>query len=178
VKLKHAITLSSIMLLFWIGLIFYFSSQPSDQSNQQSFEVVTVYERLNAVFDFSDSPFFNKIEAFVFEDLLEDTYKSTNSKVRKSAHFGIYFVLGIFSALFGWLYAKKWLIAALMGICLPITIAVLDEFNQGIIGRTSRLNDVILDGSGALMGVCVFLISLAALSGLRKQTLRKKVPHK
>ena len=70
-KQKHWVMLGSIMILLWIGLILYFSSQPSKESNAQSEEALTVYESLNAVFDFSDSAFFNKIESFVFEDLLE-----------------------------------------------------------------------------------------------------------
>ena len=103
-KSKHLIIIGSLALIFWIGLIFYFSSQPANASNQQSREVLTVYERLNAVFNVSDSKFFNKIESFVFEDLLDDRYSSSNSKVRKTAHFAIYFVLGILASFFGWIY--------------------------------------------------------------------------
>jgi len=160
-KSKHLIIIGSLALIFWIGLIFYFSSQPSNASNQQSREALTVYERMNAVFNVSDSKFFNKIESFVFEDLLDDRYDSSNSKVRKTAHFAIYFVLGILASIFGWFYTKKWLMVALMGVCLPTTIAVLDEFNQGLTDRTALLNDVVLDAAGATMGMFLVILGLA-----------------
>ena len=159
-KSKYIIIIGSLALVFWIGLIFYFSSQPSNASNQQSREALTVYERLNSVFNVSDSKFFNKIESFVFEDLLNDRYSSSNSKIRKTAHFVIYFVLGILASIFGWFYTKKWLIAALIGVCLPTIIAVLDEFIQGLTDRTSLLTDVVLDASGAFMGMCLFMLVL------------------
>lgn len=174
-KQKHWVMLGSIMILLWIGLILYFSSQPSKESNAQSEEALTVYESLNAVFDFSDSAFFNKIETFVFEDILDGKYKTANAKVRKSAHFGIYFVLGGLAAFFGWAYTKKWLIAGILGVCLPTTVAVIDEFNQGLIDRTSLLNDVVLDGVGATFGM---LFCLVILMGYRMAMKTRNVYKK
>ncbi|HSN67321.1 MAG TPA: VanZ family protein [Fusibacter sp.] len=158
-KSKYIIIIGSLALIFWIGLIFYFSSQPSNASNQQSMEVLTVYERLNSIFNISDSKILNKIESFVFDDLYGGRYDS-NSKVRKTAHFAIYFILGIIASIFGWFYTKKWLIAASIGVCLPTIIAVLDEFIQGLTDRTSLLTDVVLDAVGAFMGMCLFMLVL------------------
>ena len=159
-KSKYIIIIGSLALVFWIGLIFYFSSQPANASNQQSREALTVYERLNSVFNVSDSKILNKIESFVFDDLYDGRYDSSNSKVRKTAHFAIYFILGILASIFGWFYTKKWLIAALIGVCLPTIIAVLDELIQGLTDRTSLLTDVILDATGAFMGMCLFMLVL------------------
>ncbi len=158
-KSKYIIIIGSLALIFWIGLIFYFSSQPANASNQQSREVLTVYERLNSIFNISDSKILNKIESFVFDDLYGGQYDS-NSKVRKTAHFAIYFILGIIASIFGWFYTKKWLIAALIGVCLPTIIAVFDELIQGLTDRTSQLNDVVLDAAGAFMGMCLFMLIL------------------
>ena len=167
-KQKGWVILGSILVIMWIGLILFFSSQPSKASNAQSEEAVTIYEKLNAVFDFSDSPFFNRIESFVFEDILDEKYKTTNAKVRKSAHFGIYFVLGSLTAFLGWVYTKKWLISVLLGICLPTTVAVVDEFNQGLIDRTSMLGDVVLDGVGATFGMIFGLFLILGYASIKK----------
>lgn len=160
-KSKRGILFGSLILVFWIGVILYFSSQPSDESNRQSNDALTVYERLNKVFDFTDSKFFNRIESFVFEDLLDNYYTSSNSKIRKSAHVGIYFILGILASFFGWLYTKKWWRASLMGMLIPMVIAMLDEFIQGLIDRTSLLADVVLDSVSATIGMCCFMVLLA-----------------
>lgn len=161
-KLKWPV-FAGLFIVIWIGVIFYFSSQPSVESHEQSGQVVGLYEKANAIFDFSDSKFFNKIETIIFEHILDNKYKTTDAKVRKSAHFGIYFILGIASTGFAYVYSKKWLIAVLLGISLPTTVAVLDEFNQGMIDRTSSLNDVVLDMSGATFGMLFGLILIKVI---------------
>lgn len=155
--------LAGIFIIIWIGVIFYFSSQPSVESHEQSGQVVGLYEKANAIFDFSDSQFFNRIESFIFEHILDNKYKTADAKVRKSAHFGIYFVLGVASTGFAYVYSKKWLMGILLGITLPTTVAVIDEFNQGLIDRTSSLNDVVLDFAGASFGMLIALIIIKTI---------------
>lgn len=154
---------AGIFIFIWIGVIFYFSSQPSVESHEQSGQVVGLYEKANAIFDFSDSKFFNRIESFIFEHILDNKYKTADAKVRKSAHFGIYFVLGVASTGFAYVYSKKWLMGILLGITLPTTVAVIDEFNQGLIDRTSSLNDVVLDFAGATFGMLMALIIIKTM---------------
>lgn len=174
-KSKRSIVIGSLILLFWIGVIFYFSSQSSFESNQQSEDAVSVYERLNEIFDFSDNKLFNRIESFVFEDLLNNRYKGTNDKIRKSAHIGIYFILGILASFFGWIFTKKRSIASLSGVFLPLMVAVLDEFIQGLINRTARLSDVILDTVSATIGMGLFMLVLALYKAISNS---KKPSHK
>ena len=163
-----------IIIIFWIALIFYFSSQPPSTSHEQSGKFVHVFQRINDMFDISESSFFTKIETFIFEGLFDDKYKSMNAKVRKSAHFGIYFILGSLVTGSSWLYTKKWFATFLMGISIPTTVAVLDEFNQGFKGRTSSISDVMLDMFGAIFGtVFVLMIIFAWVVYIR---LRKRRP--
>ena len=149
------------LLVLWIGLIFYFSSQPSQNSYAQSGMVITAVKKLDDLFDISHTKIYKSLESLLRDKLFRGRYQSTSAFVRKSAHFGIYFILGIMSSMFGYLYTKKLLITFLLGSSLPILIAVLDELNQSFVGRTSSLEDVILDGAGALMGtILVILIIL------------------
>lgn len=149
-----------IIFILWTGVIFYFSSQPSNVSNTQSKMTVKIITAVNDVFDISDTKIYTKLEGKIKDIWLFDKYQSPNSVVRKSAHFGIYFLLGMISCGFGYIYSKKILMGFLQGFSLPVVIAVLDEFNQKFVGRTSSLNDVIIDGAGAITGtlIIVFLI--------------------
>lgn len=161
---KHYTRLGAVMILLWVALIFYFSSQPPSASHEQSGRFVQIFQRVNDVFDISESAFFTKIETFIFEGLFDDKYKSLNAKVRKSAHFGIYFVLGALVTGSSWLYTKKWFATFLMGVSIPTTVAVLDEFNQGFKGRTSSISDVMLDMFGAIFGTLIVLLFIGSIS--------------
>ena len=157
-----------LLLVLWIGLIFYFSSQPPSVSHNQSGLAIKVIKKINDIFDITDTALFKKVETIAKERLFKGRYSSKNSIVRKSAHFGIYFILGIICSVFAYFYSQKILIAFLLGISLPVVVAVLDEFNQGFIGRTSSLSDVILDGAGALMGTVLVVVIIFIIKVIKK----------
>lgn len=163
---KRNLLLFLTAILFWILLIFYFSSQPGSESHLQSDTALAIVRGLNEILDITDNELFIKAELFFRESILNGRYSSADDLVRKSAHFGIYFVLGIFSASFGYFYAGKYLIGLILGVTLPVTVAVLDEYNQGFVGRTSSLEDVMLDGIGAGFGTLTILIIIVCLNGL------------
>lgn len=152
------------LLITWIGLIFYFSSQPSAASYKQSGLVIKGMNKIDEIFDITHTPVYKKLVYLVRDRLFGGRYKSTSALVRKSAHFGIYFVLGIMCSVFAYHYSKKFLMGFLLGISLPMVIAVLDEYNQSFVGRTSSLSDVLLDGAGALLGTIIALVMLAIIS--------------
>lgn len=171
------------VLVIWLGMIFFYSSQSSHISNDQSNRFLMIYEKANQIFDFSNSQLFKNAEKLLFDGVLEGKYESANAKIRKSAHFGIYFVLGVFSAVCGWLYFKSKLLAWLIGLSLPTVIAALDEFNQGLRDRTSSVADVVLDGLGAACGativlVCLVLLTLAKLMVKQMQKSKQSVKNK
>jgi len=122
--------------------------------------VVRIIRKTNDTLDITDTRIYKKVEYIITDILFMGKYKTTNAVVRKSAHFGIYFVLGIICGSFGYIYSRKLLMGLLLGICLPVTIAVIDEFNQGFVGRTSSLNDVIIDGAGAFTGTLLVIASI------------------
>jgi VanZ family protein len=158
------------LLVIWIRVIFYFSSQPPSVSNNQSGTAVKIIRVINDTFDITDTELYGKIENKVKNISFFKRYKTPNAMVRKSAHFGIYFLLGIISGAFGYFYAKKVLIGFLLGISLPVTIAVLDEFNQGFVDRGASLNDVIIDGAGAFTGTLV-IISLILINYIKNNPI-------
>jgi VanZ family protein len=162
-------------------MIFYLSSQPPEISYGQSKLAIKIIKGVDDFFDISDTAFYGKVAGFIQAKWFLGFYKSTNFVVRKSAHFGIYLLLGIFASAFAYVYSKKLLMGFLLGISLPITVAVLDEFNQSFVGRLSSLEDVIIDGGGALTGSILFLIIILIIKivnelglSIRFKPLKKK----
>jgi len=133
-----------IVAVFWIALIFYLSHQSRIVSNELSTGITAVIiqaiEKIipGAGFDFS----------------------RVNHLVRKSAHFLAYLILGILvlnalrgSGALGYIDYKRVMLA--LFIC--ILFAISDEVHQLFVpGRGGQLKDVILDSTGAAIGVYVF----------------------
>lgn len=82
----------------------------------------------------------------------------TQFVMRKWAHFGSYFLLGIFSCFGLNRIFKKWSGPLFIWIGI-IVLAGLDEFHQMLTGdRTPSLWDVCLDASGALLAILICII--------------------
>lgn len=79
--------------------------------------------------------------------------------VRKLAHFGSYFLLGMFSYCgLRRIFVIKW-ISPLFVWFMAIAMASFDEYHQYLTGgRTPSVHDVMLDASGAFCGITLCLI--------------------
>ncbi|KUK15117.1 MAG: Uncharacterized protein XD53_1452, partial [Petrotoga mobilis] len=99
---RRYIIISLIFLIFWVGVILFFGTRNPEESSNQSYFVYNVIKSIDNVFDFSDTKWFREIEVFLKKLWLGDQYADSIALVRKSAHFGIYFILGVFSWLFGY----------------------------------------------------------------------------
>ena len=128
-----------LAVVFWMAIIFKLSAQPGEQSNLLSTKVTTIIVSLAKLF----RPDVNVL--------------SLNYFIRKCAHFLAYLVLGII-VLFAMrrigFSGKKGILWTLL-IC--ISYAITDELHQGVVpGRTPKLMDVVIDSSGALLGIGLF----------------------
>ncbi|MDF1617770.1 VanZ family protein [Petrocella sp. FN5] len=161
-KTKHPylLLIMGILVIGWIGLIFYFSSQPPNASNRQSRGAVDVFYMLDDHLDFTDTVIYEKAVDFFKNVILKGQYETSNALIRKSAHVGIYLVLGFMVTLLAYYYHRRYHLAFILGISLPTLIAVMDEYRQSFIGRTSSLDDVVLDGFGATVGTIICLLIL------------------
>ena len=130
-----------LAVVFWMAIIFKLSAQPGEQSNILSAKVTTVIVRLAQQF----RPDVNVV--------------SLNYFIRKCAHFLAYLVLGIIV-----LFAMRRI--GLMGkqgigftLLLCISYAITDELHQAFVpGRTPKLLDVLIDSSGASLGIGIYLL--------------------
>lgn len=98
---------------------------------------------------------------FLFPGAAEETLIAYHNFIRKSAHFGVYFVLAFFAARafagsFNATLKKYWFFFSLM---LVISVAVTDETNQSFNNaRTGSVYDVALDAFGGASALALYFL--------------------
>lgn len=126
-----------LLLVIWLGIIFFFSSQPGEVSLKQS---DTIIYKITDIVSKKD----------------EETKKHLSIKwtflVRKTAHFLEYFVLGLIIYLVLDIRGIKYL--QITAIILALLFASLDEIHQlFVVGRTAKVFDVFIDSIGATVAI-------------------------
>ena len=128
-----------ILVIFWMGLIFYFSSFNGIESTEQS-------------------------QGFLYRtirnsDNKDDLILKLDPIIRKVAHCAIYSVLSILVYLLLKEYnldSKKLILFTFL-ICILYSIS--DEIHQLFVsGRSAEIRDVIIDGIGITIGILVLKI--------------------
>ena len=147
-----------ILLIFWMGLIFFFSAKPAVQSAKMSTSVGKMIGRV-VVPEFEE-----------WSDTKQDAFaKKIDFAVRKSAHACEYAAL---SVLFFVNYKKKnRKIKQIVGMSALSTAlyAVTDEIHQLFVpGRSGQITDVILDSCGGLIGAVLAAIILYLIRKRKK----------
>lgn len=140
--MKKLIKLTLIILL--MSLIFCFSNQKADDSSKLSDGLIVKVANI-----FVDKNLSTKDKEIILEKY--------TTIVRKTAHFGIYLVLGILVINFLCEYNIKHIILVSLIVCLLYSIT--DEVHQLFIeGRSGEVRDVLIDTSGSFVGVCSYYI--------------------
>lgn len=131
-----------ILVVAWMALIFIFSSQPGDISDENSKFVIYIFNLLGL-------------------DLNSTFGSLANFIVRKGAHFTEYFIfyMLLYNAFKENFSFKKALLFSLIGVFL---YSSSDEFHQSFVpGRGPSFKDVLIDTSG---GVAAMVIRYAAVT--------------
>lgn len=143
-----------LLVVLWMGVIFWFSGHNAAESSQQSGAVLRQMHEYGAT-------------------------SLTQHEIRKAAHFGLYLVLGML--LYGLLRhykassVKKQLWLAVLAAAL---YACTDELHQLFIsGRSSELRDVAVDTIGAAIGIGIYYIALTHLQALNKPGPKEPTKH-
>lgn len=177
-KRKYRVILLGMLLCFWMGLIFYFSSQNGEASSETSGRLVkTVIAVLKP--DFYS---LEKSEQESFENLITFI-------IRKGAHFSEYMILGVLLFAFCWQWRPKlflkdkaakekvsisdiswqriWLVSWIIGTLY----AASDEIHQVFSGgRSPQLRDVCIDSAGAAFGCLIVWLFAMMLKKCRKES--------
>ena len=136
---------SLLLLIGWMGLIFYLSHQNADDSSLLSGGLI------------------RKVVSFIFPNLssasLENLVSSLQFIVRKGAHFSMYGVLGVLAFVTMITYSKIHLaLRSLLSFLISALYSMSDEYHQTFIkGRSGEIRDIIIDCAGALSGILIAL---------------------
>ena len=99
---------------------------------------------------------------------------------RKSAHFSIYMILGVLSFLAVISYEKLFFALRLTtsgGICL--LYAASDEIHQLFVpGRSGEVRDVMIDFSGAVLGIALSMLVFLLIYRIKKKRTEKNEERK
>ncbi len=165
-------SLKAVRYIFWLisisvmVLIFLFSSQNSAESSEVSSGLIRVI--LNLFDSFRNMNEENKLILI----------RQFSFFVRKGAHFGIFSVLGLslFSAIYT--YSIKLWKKFFTAIIISFVYAVSDEIHQTFVpGRAGMIKDVVVDLSGALVGI-LFVWILISIHSIIKNRGNKKMKKK
>ena len=151
-----------ILMIFWMVLIFAFSSRDADLSTRDS----------KAVGIFIGQHFVPGFEDWTEEQQLQFAEK-IDHPVRKTAHATEYAVLGILaSGAVGpaVLLKRRWWLAWL----IAVAYAASDEIHQYFVpGRACMFRDVCIDSAGALAGIVIVLLFTRGIQAGRKRRSQK-----
>lgn len=144
-KLKKIIY--TILLIIWMVVIFLFSNQNAAKSESISDKVTS------GVIDIAETITNQEVKNEKRSTLIEET----RFFIRKSAHFTLYFILGILTYLTFSSYSIKNPILYSISFCF--LYAGSDEIHQIFSdGRTAKLLDVFIDTIGASIGILLILL--------------------
>lgn len=160
-KIKRVILIIAIILN--CSIIFYFSNQVSNTSSKQSSRVVEIISNMFPIIKNMEEP----QKTHMKENILTPI-------IRKTAHFSIYTILGILTInLMLTIKNKKMYEILIFALIFCVFYAITDEFHQSFIpGRSAEIRDVLIDSSGALVGI---LVTLGIIKITRKIKKCKKV---
>ena len=161
--MKKAI--STLLVLLAMVLIFLFSAQPGDSSDETSLSVGGLIGKIFV----SDFSVWTPEEQFEFAERI-------NHPVRKLAHATEYAALGVLmTVMFGAYGIRGWRRFGISWAC-TVLYAGTDEFHQLFVpGRSGQLGDVVIDAVGALAGILLCL--LAGAVWLRFKNRRAARPN-
>lgn len=143
-----------LITLMWVGVIFSFSLQPAEVSDQTS---MGFGQWLVETFLWGISE-----EVKV---MLAERFDYLHFLLRKLGHFTEFFVLGVLSV--STLLQTEVQRKGIRGIMFCALIASMDETIQLFVnGRSGQITDVLLDSVGAMVGIGV-LIAVRKIKDIR-----------
>ena len=153
--------LSIILLICWMGLIFFLSSQTADVSSQTSGRIIeAVAEKIYPDF-----------EQLTYEEQ-QNVVASFQFTVRKATHIVIFAVLGFFAFLSFVSYVNlRFFTRMFWASGISLLYAASDEFHQRfVVGRSCELRDFALDTIGILAAILICSLFVKIIPPLRRKT--------
>ncbi len=133
--------LSWILVIIWMVIIYYLSSQSANDSEVLSSGITDlIYQLLNSI-------------------LPKLNIETLHSIIRTLAHFTLYLVLGVLLLNALNQCDQKQRTNFLLALLISLLYAISDEIHQIFVpGRAFQIFDVLIDFIGSIIGICAFYI--------------------
>lgn len=158
--LKYKDKVLIILAIIWMGVIFMFSAQVSDESKSSSNKVTSAV--VNTVISIKKENISEEKRQKIIED--------KTFIVRKTAHFTEYFILGLILILY--LQTKEKLATKyiILAIIFCVLYATGDEIHQLFVdGRSCKIMDILIDTCGSSLAILGFTSIYKLTTNLKKQ---------
>ena len=144
---KRTVIIAWAAVVLWMSFIFTMSAQPAEESKQTSGGVAELILRVVV-------PDFDGLSREEQAEMIE----SIQYFVRKGAHFCGYALLGILLFTAFSCHFEKLTLLVILSLSASALYAASDELHQRFIpGRSGEFADVLLDSTGALLGIMICL---------------------
>lgn len=133
--------ISWLLVVIWMAVIFYLSHQPGTESSELSSGIThLITQTIHFMIPFVD----------IHMD-------SLHYYVRKGAHFFAYFTLGLLVVHALYTSRKGGVRGMIYALLICVLYAMSDEVHQLFIpGRSGEMTDVLIDSSGAGIGIIIY----------------------
>ena len=132
-------TIKAVLLLLWMGMIFYFSAQPAADSTVTSNSTAMLLYRIYRFLGLHGASEYDFLETYM-------------PVIRKTAHLIEFMILGILVTVNVREYKNK--NALLWTLLLSSAYAISDELHQlFVINRSCEIRDMLIDCLGAYVGI-------------------------
>ena len=109
------------------------------------------------------------------EEQMREIANTIEYFVRKGAHMTEFAILSVLLFLWLGLWEMTLLRRGMTAFLATAFYAASDEFHQLFVpGRSGRVSDVLIDSSGALLGVIVFILFCKLIQIVRRRRSRKR----
>ena len=147
------------MLVIWALVIFCFSAQEAKDSRELSRGFT---HRILCVV----SPYYRSLSEAGQEKIL----LKVGERVRKTAHFANYSILGFISCVAAFAFLMKKPFRFVCPALLCFAYAVSDEIHQIFVpGRSGEFRDVLIDTSGSLTGMLIAVLAARIFKAIRNR---------
>ncbi len=161
-KRQKIIFLNIIIVLCWAGIVFMFSNQNAEKSDGLSLPIADSLIRI-----------IHKDKAFTEQELILLRSKYDHY-VRKTAHFVVYMLGGIAIITFIKSITDKTKLSVLVTVLLGFLYASSDELHQYFVaGRGALFSDVLLDTTGVITGIIIYLIIIRKVRKGENEIIKK-----
>lgn len=156
---KTVKTISVVLVAACMGAIFWFSAQPAEESSQMS----------GGITDEVIAAFLPGYHTWPTE-VQQGVFHTVEIIIRKSAHFGVYGLLGVLCMFAASRFLERRWVQAALAFGVSVLYAASDEIHQlYVAGRSCEFRDVCIDAVGALAGILFVWLILAAAGGVRRR---------